>query len=217
VASANENGDLPFHSLCKRLASRIRRDIGGFAEDTWNRVRRAQGYSTPGASRKLPPRPPCAWWVEIRHEDGWIGFVRHGGGFPPQKARTLPKHNIAHGSVSLRLATIVRVVFVGLFYPETLKSFIFSRMIDMDLLIVLSTSASYIFSVISFGYLVGHPATINRRVLRDKHSVDDAHHGWLLCWCLGSPGGRSVHIDSVSPDFKCHLGDQRWPRDGNRK
>ncbi|KAL9082581.1 MAG: hypothetical protein Q9165_008854 [Trypethelium subeluteriae] len=59
-----------------------------------------------------------------------------------------------YGAVSLALATVIQIVIAGPFYPKALKSLIFSRMIEMDLLIVLSTSAAYIFSVISFGYLV---------------------------------------------------------------
>lgn len=68
----------------------------------------------------------------------------------------LPERPITYGSVSLSLATIVQFVVAGPFYPKALKSLIFSRMIEMDLLIVLSTSAAYIFSVVSFGYLVVH-------------------------------------------------------------
>lgn len=66
----------------------------------------------------------------------------------------LPEHKIEYGSASLALATIVQFVIAGPFYPKALKSFIFSRIIEMDFLIVLSTSAAYIFSVVSFGYLV---------------------------------------------------------------
>ncbi|KAK1525673.1 copper-translocating P-type ATPase [Colletotrichum costaricense] len=66
----------------------------------------------------------------------------------------LPKREIAYGSASLALATIIQVVIAGPFYPKALKSLIFSRVIEMDLLIVLSTSAAYIFSVVSFGFLV---------------------------------------------------------------
>lgn len=70
----------------------------------------------------------------------------------------LPKKEIAYGSASLALATVVQCIVAGPFYPTAVKSLIFSRMIEMDLLIVLSTSAAFIFSVISFGYLVvGHP------------------------------------------------------------
>ncbi|KAL5051674.1 hypothetical protein BDW71DRAFT_214331 [Aspergillus fruticulosus] len=66
--------------------------------------------------------------------------------------------SIAYGSASLALATIVQVVIAGPFYPKALKALIFSRIIEMDLLIVLSTSAAYIFSLVSFGYLAaGQP------------------------------------------------------------
>ncbi|KAJ5273569.1 hypothetical protein N7478_008694 [Penicillium angulare] len=66
----------------------------------------------------------------------------------------LPKREIAYGSASLTLATIVQIVIAGPFYPKALKALVFSKIIEMDLLIVLSTSAAYIFSVVSFGYLV---------------------------------------------------------------
>ncbi|KAM3429572.1 hypothetical protein NHJ13734_008114 [Beauveria thailandica] len=66
----------------------------------------------------------------------------------------LPKREIAYASASFALATIVQVVIGGPFYPKALKALVFSQVIEMDLLIVLSTSAAYIFSVVSFGYLI---------------------------------------------------------------
>ncbi|KAK9368310.1 copper-translocating P-type ATPase [Lipomyces kononenkoae] len=70
----------------------------------------------------------------------------------------LPRQGIVYSSASLALATIVQVVIAGPFYPKALKSLIYSRMIEMDLLIVLSTSTAFIFSVVSFGYLAaGQP------------------------------------------------------------
>ncbi|KAI1084657.1 copper-translocating P-t [Whalleya microplaca] len=70
----------------------------------------------------------------------------------------LPEHEIAYGSASLALATIIQVVIAGPFYPKCFKALIFSRVIEMDLLIVLSTTTAYVFSVVAFGYLVsGHP------------------------------------------------------------
>lgn len=66
---------------------------------------------------------------------------------------SLPERELAYGSASLALATLVQVLIAGPFYPKALKALIFSRVIEMDLLIVLSTSAAYIFSVVSFGYL----------------------------------------------------------------
>jgi Cu2+-exporting ATPase len=70
----------------------------------------------------------------------------------------LPPRPIAYGSASLALATLVQVLIAGPFYPKALKALIFSRVIEMDLLIVLSTSTAYIFSLVSFGHEVsGHP------------------------------------------------------------
>jgi Cu2+-exporting ATPase len=66
----------------------------------------------------------------------------------------IPENEIVYSSASLALATIVQVVVAGPFYPKAIKALVFSRVIEMDLLIVLSTSAAYIFSLVSFGYLV---------------------------------------------------------------
>jgi Cd2+-exporting ATPase len=71
---------------------------------------------------------------------------------------SLPPRPIAYGSASLALATIVQLVIAGPFYPSALRALIFTRVIEMDLLIVLSTSTAYIFSVVSFAYQVtGRP------------------------------------------------------------
>ncbi|KAJ5414989.1 hypothetical protein N7509_000087 [Penicillium cosmopolitanum] len=66
----------------------------------------------------------------------------------------LPEREVAYSTTSLALATIVQVLIAGPFYPKALKALFFSRVIEMDLLIVLSTTAAYIFSVVSFGYLI---------------------------------------------------------------
>ncbi|XPS79503.1 P-type Cu(2+) transporter [Ascochyta lentis] len=70
----------------------------------------------------------------------------------------IPDREIAYSSASLALATIVQVCIAGPFYPKAIKALVFSRVIEMDLLIVLSTSAAYVFSVVAFGYMiVGSP------------------------------------------------------------
>ncbi|KAF3044721.1 hypothetical protein E8E12_009749 [Didymella heteroderae] len=66
----------------------------------------------------------------------------------------LPDREIVYSSASLALATVVQVCIAGPFYSKALKALVFSRVIEMDLLIVLSTSAAYIFSVVSFGYMI---------------------------------------------------------------
>ena len=66
----------------------------------------------------------------------------------------LPKHEIAYGAVSFTLATIIQVVVAGPFYPSAFRSLFFARTIDMGFLVVLSTTAAYIVSVISFVYQI---------------------------------------------------------------
>ena len=70
----------------------------------------------------------------------------------------LPPRPIVYGGVSLALATIVQFAVAGPFYPSALRALFFTHVIEMDLLIVLSTSTAYIFSLVSFAYqVVGRP------------------------------------------------------------
>lgn len=65
----------------------------------------------------------------------------------------IPPHKLAYGSLSLALATVIQVVVAGPFYSVAIRSLIFARTIDMNLLVVLSTTAAYVISVVSFIYL----------------------------------------------------------------
>lgn len=70
----------------------------------------------------------------------------------------LPRHETIYGALSLALATIVQTVVAGPFYSSALRALLFTRVMEMDLLIVLSTSTAYIFSIIAFAYQIqGHP------------------------------------------------------------
>ncbi|MCJ1421929.1 hypothetical protein MMC32_008296 [Xylographa parallela] len=70
----------------------------------------------------------------------------------------LPPREILYGAISLTLATVVQIVVAGPFYPSAFKALLFTRVIEMDLLIVLSTSTAYLFSILAFAYEVrGHP------------------------------------------------------------
>ena len=62
----------------------------------------------------------------------------------------LPEHTITYGVVSLTLATVIQIVVGGPFYPRAFRSLILNRVIDLDMLVVLSTSTAYGFSVASF-------------------------------------------------------------------
>jgi Cd2+-exporting ATPase len=70
----------------------------------------------------------------------------------------LPQHEILYGAISMALATFVQIVVAGPFYPSAVRALLFTRVIEMDLLIVLSTSTAYIFSVIAFVFEIrGRP------------------------------------------------------------
>ncbi|MCJ1465006.1 hypothetical protein MMC07_003621 [Pseudocyphellaria aurata] len=66
----------------------------------------------------------------------------------------LPKHKVAYGAVSFTLATIIQLVVAGPLYPGAFRTLVFARTIDMGLLVVLSTTAAYTVSVISFVYQI---------------------------------------------------------------
>ncbi|KAH8101622.1 heavy metal translocatin [Cristinia sonorae] len=70
----------------------------------------------------------------------------------------LPDHRREYSIASLVLATIVQFGIAGHFYSRAFKSLIFSRVVEIDLLIVLSTSAAYIYSVVAFAFdMAGKP------------------------------------------------------------
>ena len=61
-----------------------------------------------------------------------------------------PKHILQYDVTSLVLATLIQIVVAGPFYPKALRSLLVDKTIDMDLLVVLSTSITYLLSVASF-------------------------------------------------------------------
>ncbi|KAJ4376848.1 hypothetical protein N0V85_008988, partial [Neurospora sp. IMI 360204] len=68
------------------------------------------------------------------------------------------KRMISYGYASLSLATLVQIFVAGPFYREALSPLIKSGAINMEFLVVLSTTTAYIFSIVSFALLVrGHP------------------------------------------------------------
>ena len=70
----------------------------------------------------------------------------------------LPPATITYGYCSLALATLVQCIVAGPFYPKALKALLFSGLVEMDILIVMSTTTAYIYSVVAFAYQVdGNP------------------------------------------------------------
>jgi len=66
----------------------------------------------------------------------------------------LPPREIAYGAVSLVLATIVQVYIAGPWYISAFKALVFSHLVEVDFLVVLSTSTAYIYSIIAYAFLV---------------------------------------------------------------
>ncbi|KAJ3555594.1 hypothetical protein NM688_g2489 [Phlebia brevispora] len=70
----------------------------------------------------------------------------------------LPAHPHAYAVSSLILASIVQIAIAGPFYQSALKSLFFSGLVETDLLIVLSTTTAYIYSVVAFAFqMIGRP------------------------------------------------------------
>ena len=61
-------------------------------------------------------------------------------------------HRFAYNTASFVLATMVQIIVAGPLYPSALRTLFIVRAIDMDLLVVLSTSTAYIASVVSYIY-----------------------------------------------------------------
>ncbi|KFX99073.1 hypothetical protein V490_01972 [Pseudogymnoascus sp. VKM F-3557] len=66
----------------------------------------------------------------------------------------LPAHEVIYGAVSLALATIVQVYIAGPWYISAVNALFFSHLIEMDLLVVLSTTTAYIYSIIAYAFIV---------------------------------------------------------------
>ncbi|KAI9760473.1 MAG: hypothetical protein M4579_001667 [Chaenotheca gracillima] len=70
----------------------------------------------------------------------------------------LPKRPVVYGSVSLALATIIQIFVAGPIYLNAFRGLFSAHRIEVDFLVVLSTSTAYVFSLVSFIFEVqGRP------------------------------------------------------------
>ena len=119
------------------------------------------GFGAPLTLAKSPvDQNITAGWKNVRYLFGmtmlsWILTI------PVIALAYLPqsgKRTISYGYASLALATLVQIFVAGPFYREALSPLLKSGAINMEFLVVLSTTTAYIFSVVSFALLVsGHP------------------------------------------------------------
>lgn len=106
----------------------------------------------------------------------------------------VPPAKIAYGSSSLALATLVQFVIAGPFYPKALMALLFSGMIEMDLLIVISTTTAYIYSVVAFAYETkGKPLSVGGFFQTSTLLVT-----LIMCGRLASAYARRKAADSIS-------------------
>ena len=65
---------------------------------------------------------------------------------------------LAYAHVSIAMASIVQIIAWIEFLPGALRSLWYSRVLDMDFLITLSTTTAYVFSVVCYAYeVIGKP------------------------------------------------------------
>lgn len=112
----------------------------------------------------------------------------------------IPPHQLVYGSLSLALATIIQVVVAGSFYLVAIRSLIFARTVDMNLLIVLSTTVAYVVSVVSFIYLIqGHKLGIGLFFETSALLVTLIMVGRLAAACACHNAMKSASIRSLQP------------------
>ncbi|CCM02613.1 uncharacterized protein FIBRA_04716 [Fibroporia radiculosa] len=73
----------------------------------------------------------------------------------------LPQHPREYAIASFTLATIVQILITGPVYLSAFKSLFFSGLVETDLLIVLSTTTAYVYSVVAFAFEMNdHPLSV---------------------------------------------------------
>lgn len=106
----------------------------------------------------------------------------------------LPPHKIAYGSSSLALATLVQTIVAGPFYPKALKALRSSGMIEVDLVIVISTTTAFIYSVVAFAYDIKDKPLSTGEFFETSTLVVTL----IMCGRLASAYARRKAADSIS-------------------
>ena len=112
----------------------------------------------------------------------------------------LPFHRIAYGSSSLALATLVQFIVAGPFYSNALKTLVFSGMIEMDLLIVISTTTAYVYSLVAFIYEIrGKPLSTGEFFETSTLLVTLIMFGRLASAYARRKAADSISIQALQP------------------
>lgn len=124
----------------------------------------------------------------------------------------LPPQKTAYGSSSLALATLVQSIIAGPFYPKALKALLFSGMIEIELLIVISTTTAYVYSVVAFVYETnGHPLSTGSFFETSTLVVTLIMFGRLASAYARRKAADSISIQALQPStaLLCENGNER--------
>ena len=112
----------------------------------------------------------------------------------------LPNKPVTYGTASLLLATVVQFVVAGPIYLSAFKSLLFSHVMEMDFLVVLSTTTAYIFSVVSFIYLVeGRPLSTGEYFQTSTLLVTLIMVGRYVSAMARQKALQSISVNSLQP------------------
>ena len=112
----------------------------------------------------------------------------------------LPPHEVTYGAVSLVLATIVQVYIAGPWYISAFRALVYSRLIEVDFLVVLSSSAAYLYSIIAYGFLVaGAPLSTEGFFETSTLLVTLIMLGRLVTTLARQRAVESITIESLQP------------------
>ena len=105
-----------------------------------------------------------------------------------------PQRSTIYECVSLVLATLVQCIIAGPFYPRALRALLVSHMIETDLLIVISTTTAFAYSVVAFAFEVkGDPLPTGSFFETSTLLVT-----LIMCGRLASAYARQKAVASIS-------------------
>lgn len=174
------------------------------------RILLERGFSSPLQLAPLRPHPSVTMGARQMRKMGFMTLLSIILTIPVLILAwaPLPNHHILYGAISLAFATIIQVVVAGPFYSNTFKSLVFARVMEVDLLIVLSTSAAYVFSVVSFGFLVeGEPLVTGEFFETSTLLVTLIVTGRFISATARQKATESISVRSLQPSVALRIDD----------
>jgi Cu2+-exporting ATPase len=112
----------------------------------------------------------------------------------------LPPREIAYEAASLVLATIVQLYIAGPWYFSAFQALFFSHLVEVDFLVVLSTSTAYIYSIIAYARLAyGKPLSTGSFFETSTLLVTLIMVGRLVTGLARQRAVESISIESLQP------------------